>query len=44
MVKLEKKELMGISGGGLGLGLLIVAGVLFIIGVIDGYTRPLKCN
>ena len=44
MVKLDKKELMEVHGGGLGLGLLIAAGVLFLIGVIDGYTRPLKCH
>ena len=44
MVKLEKKELVNVSGGGLGIGLLISAGILFLIGVVDGYTRPLKCN
>jgi len=44
MDKLEKKELMSVTGGGLGLGLLITAGVVFIIGVIDGYVRPLACN
>lgn len=46
MDKLNKKELMEISGGGIsvGAGLLIVAGVVFLIGVIDGYVRPLKCN
>lgn len=44
MEKLETKELQRISGGGLGIGLLIGAGVIFLIGVIDGYIRPLKCN
>lgn len=44
MEKLETKELQKISGGGLGTGLLIGAGVIFLIGVIDGYIRPLKCN
>lgn len=46
MNKLNKVELMETSGGGisLGLGLLIGAGIVFIIGVIDGYVRPLKCN
>lgn len=46
MDKLNKKELMEISGGGIsfGTGLLIAAGVIFVIGVIDGYVRPLKCN
>ena len=44
MDKLNEKELMKVSGGGFGLGLLITAGVIFIIGVIDGYVRPLACN
>ncbi len=44
MVELNKQDLMQIQGGGLGIGLLIAAGVIFIIGVIDGYMRPLKCN
>ncbi len=43
-MELNKKELMKVNGGGFGLGLLIGAGVCFIIGVIDGYIRPLKCN
>ena len=44
MNKISKNELMNINGGGLGLGLLIGGLVTFIIGVIDGYIRPLKCN
>ncbi len=46
MEKLNKKELMNVHGGGIGLGtgLLIGAGIIFIIGVIDGFIRPLKCN
>lgn len=46
MKKLNQKQLMNIHGGGisLGIGLLIGAGVVFIIGVIDGFMRPLKCN
>ena len=46
MKELEKKDLMKINGGGfsIGLGFLIGAGVTFLIGVIDGYVRPLKCN
>ena len=43
---LTNNELKQIQGGGisLGLGLIIAAGITFIIGVIDGYIRPLKCN
>lgn len=43
---LNKKELLQVSGGGISMGLLtlIGAGIVFLIGVIDGYVRPLKCN
>ncbi len=44
MEKLKAQELKQISGGGLGLALFIGACVIFAIGVIDGYMRPLKCN
>ncbi len=46
MHTLTKDELYNIKGGAisLGAGLLIAAGIIFIIGVIDGYIRPLKCN
>lgn len=43
-MELDKKELMKVNGGGFGLGLLIGAGVVFLIGVVDGFVRPLKCN
>ena len=43
-MELSKKELNSISGGGIS-GYLIFSGIFtFIIGVIDGFTRPLKCN
>ena len=43
---LTNKELMEVNGGGisLGTGLLIVAGVCFVVGIIDGIVRPLKCR
>ena len=45
MKELSQKELCDINGGShLALGLGIIAGITFIIGVIDGYVRPLKCN
>lgn len=45
-IMLKKEELLRIRGGGLSVGIwtLIGAGVVFLIGVIDGYVRPLKCN
>ena len=48
MKNLTNEELKCVDGGGvslgLGIGALIVAGVTFIVGVIDGMVRPLKCN
>lgn len=43
---LNKKELLNVSGGGISIGVLtlIGAGIVFLIGVIDGFVRPLKCN
>lgn len=45
-MNLDKKELLKVNGGGIGFGTLtlIGAGIVFLIGVIDGYVRPLKCN
>ena len=46
MKNLTNEELKNIDGGGVNIGLLvgIAAGVTFIIGLIDGIIRPLKCN
>lgn len=46
MNKLENKELKNIYGGGFSWGLAAIfgAGITFLIGVIDGYIRPLACN
>lgn len=47
MKKVENERLEKIQGGGaltVGIGIGIAAGVVFLIGVIDGYFRPLKCN
>lgn len=44
MKEVKENELKKIKGGGVGVGFLIAAGIVFIIGVIDGYVRPLKCN
>lgn len=45
-MNLKKEELMAINGGAVSTSLiaLIGAGVVFLIGVIDGFVRPLKCN
>ncbi len=46
MKNLNKKDLEQVYGGGFNFGIaaLIGAGVTFIIGVIDGYLRPLACH
>ena len=46
MEKLRKNDLKKINGGGISatVGILIGAGIVFLIGLIDGYVRPLKCN
>ena len=43
---LGKEELINVNGGAIsfGVGASVIAGIIFIIGVIDGYVRPLKCN
>ncbi|MBR4672753.1 MAG: hypothetical protein IKO78_06130 [Bacilli bacterium] len=42
----SKNELKQITGGGLSFlaGLGIIGGVIFLIGVIDGFVNPDKCN
>lgn len=46
MKNLKDKELMCVEGGAVKLSVVfgIAAGVTFLIGVIDGLFRPLKCN
>lgn len=45
MNRINDKELKAIKGGaGVGTYILIGGLIVFIIGVIDGYVRPLKCN
>ncbi len=46
MVEIDKKGLSDIKGGGISIwgGIGIAAGIIFLIGVIDGFVRPLPCN
>ena len=46
MKELTKEELMNVKGGGfsIGIGVIVTAAVAFVIGVVDGIVRPLKCN
>lgn len=44
MVELTKKELKNINGGGIGTFIAIGAGIVFMIGLIDGLVRPLACR
>lgn len=42
----NKEELLQIKGGAINWTIVtaISSGIVFIIGIIDGYLRPLKCN
>lgn len=45
MVALNDRELQSINGGVAVWAILGIFGVItFIIGLIDGYVRPIKCN
>lgn len=44
MITLNKEELLDIRGGGLGILVGIAGAIVFLIGLVDGYIRPLKCN
>ena len=45
-MELSKNELIEIKGGAIKYGIYIAIGaaVTFIIGLVDGFLRPLKCN
>jgi len=46
MIKLKDNEMKKINGGGINIGIWlgIGAGISFLIGLVDGIIRPLKCN
>ena len=46
VISITDNELYAVHGGGIGWGIAgLIAGFLtFVIGVVDGYMRPLKCN
>lgn len=45
---LENKKLMLVNGGGVGkkvgFGIFFAALGSFLVGLVDGFLRPLKCN
>ena len=44
-MELTKDEMMNVSGGLGAWGIAgIIGAVIFLVGVIDGYVRPLNCN
>lgn len=45
-MELNAQELSSINGGGTKFGIYLAIGGLlsFLVGVIDGYLRPLSCN
>lgn len=46
MKKLNNNEMKNISAGGLSAGAIaaIAAGIAFLAGLFDGYTRPYRCR
>lgn len=46
MTEIKDKEIMNVEGGGLSVWAILGIGatVVFLIGVFDGYTRPLACK
>lgn len=45
MKRLNKEELINIKGGlSFKVALCLGAAFVFIVGVFDGYIRPLRCN
>ena len=45
-MEISDKEMLEVTGGGVNIGVIfgIAAGVTFLISVIDGIVRPLKCR
>ena len=45
-MNMTKEELLNLTGGGVSIGVLagIGAAITFIIGIVDGYIRPMKCD
>ena len=43
---MSNEELKEVTGGGIKIGIagLVIGGISFIIGLIDGYLRPYKCR
>lgn len=44
MDRMKNEELMNVQGGGIGVWFLIATGIVFIVGVIDGYVNPIACK
>ena len=46
MKKIHDKELEQVEGGGFSWGIAagVIAAITFIVGVVDGYVNPIKCN
>ena len=44
-MELSEKQMYDVTGGAsLSVGAAIVAGIIYIIGIISGYTNPTRCN
>ncbi len=46
MIKMNNEELMKVEGGAISYGVAvgIGAGIIFLIGLVDGFMRPYRCR
>ncbi len=46
MKELSETELKTVQGGGISIGVaaVVTIGIAFLVGVLDGIIRPLKCH
>lgn len=45
-MQIEEKEMKSVNGGAISFGIIAgaCAGIVYLIGVLSGYTNPDKCN
>lgn len=46
MKELNESEMLSVKAGGISAGMIAVIGgcIAFIVGILDGYTRPFRCR
>ena len=43
-MRLNDQEMLNVNGGGIGLWSAIGGLIVLVVGIIDGYINPKKCN